>query len=175
MNILGMHFPAKFGEIFNLRSSMLILTVFPNKCVKLSPYLDKLFPYLSQVNSVELSQDFMIAPYSRRNLTRIAKDENQHLFREGTVSAYTKMFSTLEFILVMSIVHMLKQSTPLMLNNPNPNSNIIKKGLLGCTLLDCTQKMTQTLSVIDNVAFVDFVKLFDPELINDLHVCATKP
>ena len=64
MNILGMDFLAKFGEFFNLRNPMLILTVFPGKCVKLSPYLDKRFPYFSQVNAVELSQDLTFAPYS---------------------------------------------------------------------------------------------------------------
>ena len=89
---------------------MLILTVFPGKCVKLLPYLDKLFPYFSQVNSVELSQDLTIAPYSTRVLTLIAKDEDKHLFRK--IFVYTKMFSTLDFILIMSIVHMMNQSTP---------------------------------------------------------------
>ena len=63
---------------------MLILTVFPGKCVKLSPYLDKPFPYFLQVNSVELSQDLTIAPYSTRVLKLIAKDEDKHLFRKGT-------------------------------------------------------------------------------------------
>ena len=80
MNLLGMDFLAKFGEFINLRNPMLILTAFPGKCVKLSPYLDKLFPYFSQVNSVELSQDITIAPHSARVLTLIAKDEDKHLF-----------------------------------------------------------------------------------------------
>ena len=44
MNILGMDFLANFGEFINLRNPMLILTVFPGKCVKLSPYLTSLFP-----------------------------------------------------------------------------------------------------------------------------------
>ena len=52
---------------------MLILTVFRDKCVKLSPYLDQPFPYFSQVNSVELFQDLTIAPYSTQLLTLIAK------------------------------------------------------------------------------------------------------
>ena len=56
MNILGMDCLEKFGEFFSLRNPMLNLTVFHGKCVKLSPYLDKPFPYFSQVNSVELSQ-----------------------------------------------------------------------------------------------------------------------
>ena len=41
MNILGMDFVAKFGNFNNLWNPMLILTLFPDKCVKLSPYLDK--------------------------------------------------------------------------------------------------------------------------------------
>ena len=43
MYTLGMSFLAKFGELINLGYPMLILTVFPGKFVKLSPYLDKLF------------------------------------------------------------------------------------------------------------------------------------
>ena len=31
------------------------------------------------------------------------------------------------------------------------------------------------MSVIDNVAFIDFVKVFDSELNNDMHVCSTEP
>ena len=72
-----------------------------------------------------------------------------------------KLFSTLEFILIMSIVHMMNQSTPLMLNNPNPFNITIKKGIPGYTLLDCTQEMTRMMNVIDNVAFIDTVKAFD--------------
>ena len=30
------------------------------------------------------------------------------------------------------------------------------------------------MSVIDNVAFIDFVKAFDSELNNDMHVCSTE-
>ena len=84
MSILGMDFLAKIGEFNNLRNPMLILTVFPGKCVKLSPFLDKPFPYFSQVNSAELPQDLTIAPYSTRVLTLIAKDDDKHLFRKGT-------------------------------------------------------------------------------------------
>ena len=62
MNILGMDLLAKFGEFINLRNAMLTLMVFPSKYVKLSPGLDKPFPYYSQVNSVELPQDITIAP-----------------------------------------------------------------------------------------------------------------
>ena len=54
-DILGMDFLAKFGEFFILKNPMLILTVIPGKCVELLSYLDKPFPYFSQVNSVELS------------------------------------------------------------------------------------------------------------------------
>ena len=31
------------------------------------------------------------------------------------------------------------------------------------------------MSVIDNVAFIDFVKAFDSELNSDMHVCSTEP
>ena len=84
MNIFGMDFLAKIGEFINLRNPMLILTVFPGKCVKLSPYLDNSFPYFSEVKSVELSPDLTIAPYSTRVLTLIAKDEDKQLIRKRT-------------------------------------------------------------------------------------------
>ena len=75
MNIPEINFLAKFGEFISLRNPILILTVFPGKCVKLSPYLDKFFPSFSQVNSVEMSQDLTIAPYSTRVLTLIVRDD----------------------------------------------------------------------------------------------------
>ena len=62
-----------------------------------------------------------------------------------------------------------------MLNNPNPNSIAIKKGIPGYTLLDCTQETTQAMSVIDNVTFINFVKAFGSELKKDMHVCSTEP
>ena len=62
-----------------------------------------------------------------------------------------------------------------MLSNPSPNSVTDKKGILRYTLLDCTQETTQTMSVIDNVAFIDFLKAFDSKLNNDMHVCSTEP
>ena len=43
MNKLGMNFLSKIGEFINLRNPILILTVFPGKCVKLSSYLDNPF------------------------------------------------------------------------------------------------------------------------------------
>ena len=49
MNILGMAFPAKFVKFDNLKTPMLILTVVLGKCIKLSPYLDKPFPFFSSV------------------------------------------------------------------------------------------------------------------------------
>ena len=156
MNILGTEFSAKFGEFIKLRNPMLILTVFPGKCVKLSPYLDKLFPYFLQSNSVELSKNLTIIPSKTRVLSLIAKDDT------GIYTYYVYCSHD-------------ESKYPLMLNNPIPNSITIKKGILGYTLLDCTQELTQTMSVIDNVALIDFVKAFDSELKNDVHVCSTEP
>ena len=62
-----------------------------------------------------------------------------------------------------------------MLNNPNPKSITIRKGILGYTILDCTHETIQTMSVVDNAAFINFVKAFDSELNNDMHVCSTEP
>ena len=60
-----------------------------------------------------------------------------------------------------------------MLNNPNPNVTI-KQGIFFHILLDCTEEMTKTMSVIDNFAFIDFVKAFDSELSIDMHFCSTE-
>ena len=68
-----------------------------------------------------------------------------------------------------------------MLNNPNPNSitliinNNIKEGNPGYTLLHCNQEMTKTMSILDNVALIGFVKAFDSELNKDKHACSTEP
>ena len=175
MNILGMDFLAKFGEFIKLRNPMLILTVFPGKCVKLSPYLDKPFPYFSQVNSVDLPQDLTIGPYSTRVLTLIAKDEDKHLFRKGTSFRLHKNVLDTGIYTYHVYCSNDESKEPLMLNHPNPNNVTIRKGILGNTLLDCTQETTQTMSSIDNVAFIDFVKAFDSELNNDMHVCSTEP
>ena len=56
MNIRGMNFFGRFGEVEILRNPMPILTVFPGKSVKLSTYLDKPFPNYLQADSVDLSQ-----------------------------------------------------------------------------------------------------------------------
>ena len=62
-----------------------------------------------------------------------------------------------------------------MLSNPNPNSITNKKGILGYTLRDCTEEATQKMSVIDNVAFIDFIKAFNSELNNDMHASSNEP
>ena len=175
MNIRGMDFLAKFGEFINLRNPLVILTVFPGKCVKQSPYLDEPFTDFSQVNSVELSQDLTISLYSMRVLSLIAKDEDKHFFRKGTsFRLHKNVLDTGIFTYHVYCSHD-ESKYPLMLNNPNPNSINIEKGILGYTLLDCTQETTQTMNVIDNVAFIDFVKAFESELNNDMHVCSTEP
>ena len=154
---------------------MLMLTVFPSKCVKLSPYLDKPFPYFSQVNSVELSQDLTISPYSTRVLTPIAEDEDKHLFLKGTsFRLQENVLDTGTYTYHVYCSHDVSKY-PLMLNNPNPICITIKEGILGYTLRDCTQETTQMKSVINNVAFIDFVEPFDSELNNDMHVCSTEP
>ena len=42
MNLPGMEFLAKVSELINLRNPMVTSTIFPGKCVKLTPYWDKL-------------------------------------------------------------------------------------------------------------------------------------
>ena len=152
---------------------MVILTVFTGN--KLSPYLDKPFPHYSQVNSVELPQDITIAPYSTRVLTLIPTDEDNDLFRKGTsFRLHKNVLDTGIYTYHVYCSHH-ESKYPLMLNNPNPNSIPIKKGIVGYALLECTQEATQTMSVIDNVAFIDFVKAFDSGLSNNMQVCSTEP
>ena len=64
---------------------------------------------------------------------------------------------------------------PFMLNNPNPKILTIRKGILGYTFLDCSQETIQTMSLIDNVFFVEVFEAVVSELKNDLYVCSTKP
>ena len=168
-------FFCSFGEIIILRNAMLISTVFPGKCVNWSPYLDKPFPYVSKLNFVELSQDLMIEPYSTRVLTLIAKDEDKHLFRKGTNSRSHKTVLDIGSYTYHVYCSHDESKYPLMLDNSNTTSNTNKKGILCYTLLDCTQKTTQTMSVIDNVVFIDFVKALDSESNMDMHVCSTEP
>ena len=93
----GMNFSAKFSEISNPRNSGLVLKDLPSKCVKLSTFPDKNFSYQSQVNSVEMSQNFTIAPYSTPVLTPLAKYQDNHLFRKGTSFRLHKNVPNTEF------------------------------------------------------------------------------
>ena len=63
---------------------------------------------------------------------------------------------------------------PLMLNNPNPNSITIREGILGYTLLDNVGETSQMLSVVDNVAFIEYLKASYSQWNKDLHVCSTE-
>ena len=62
-----------------------------------------------------------------------------------------------------------------MLNNPNCNVLAFRKGILGYTFIDCSQKTTQTMSLIDNVFFIEVFKAVVLELKKDLYVCSTEP
>ena len=127
------------------------------------------------MNSVELSQDLTIALYSKRVLTLIAKDKDKHLFRKGTIFRLHKNVLDTGIYTYHGYCSHDESKYPFMLSNPNHNSITIKKGILGYTLLDCTEETTQTMSVTDNVAFIDFVKAFDSKLNKDMHVCSTEP
>ena len=129
-------------------------------------YLDKNFPYYSQVNSVEISQDITNAPYSTRVLTIIPKDEE---IKKNQVFIYIKMFSTLLFALIRWNFRMMNQSVPqcwlsqvLILLFKKVDSRIHSPWL--------HQETTQMISVIDKVASIGIVKASDPELNNDLYV-----
>ena len=127
------------------------------------------------MNSVEISHNLTIAPYATRVLTLFAKEEDKHLFRKGTsFRLHKNVLDTGIYTYHVYYSHDESKHS-LMLNNPNLNSITIKKGILGYTFLDCRQETTQTLSVIENVAFTDFVKAFDSALNNDMHVCSTEP
>ena len=126
------------------------------------------------MNSVELSQGLMIAPNSTRVLTLIAKDEDKDLFRKRTnFRLHRNVLDTGIYTYHVYCSHN-GSKYPLMLNNPNTNSINNKKGTLGFTLLDCTQETAQTMSVSDNVSFINFVRAFDSELNNDMHVFSTE-
>ena len=136
-----MEFLVKF-EFINLRNPMLILTVFPGKIVKFSPYLDKSFQYYSQMNSLELPQTLTIAPYSTRVLTLIAKDEGKRFFRKGTSFRLHRNVLDTGTNTYRAYSSYDESKYSLMLSNPNPNSITIRNGFLCYTFLDCTQKTT---------------------------------
>ena len=116
-----------------------------------------------------------IALYSTQDLTFLAKDEDKLLFRKGTsFRLHKNLLQTGIYTYHVYCSHD-ESRYPLLPKNPNPNSLTIKKGILGYDLFDCTQETTQTMIVVDNVAFLDFVKAFDSELENDMHVYSTEP
>ena len=79
------------------------------------------------MNSVELSEDLMIARYSTRVLTLVAKDEDKHLFRKGASFCLHKNFLDTGFYTYRIYCSHDESKYPLMLNNPNPNSITYKK------------------------------------------------
>ena len=56
MRFLGMVFSAKLRELFDMRNTMVILTVFLGKCVVIMPFLDKPYSFYSEIISLELSK-----------------------------------------------------------------------------------------------------------------------
>ena len=127
------------------------------------------------MNPVGLSQDLTIAPYSTQVSTLIAKEEDKHLFRRGTSFLLHRNVLDTGIDTYHVCCSHIESKYPLMLSNPNLKSITIKKDSLGYSLLDCTQKTIETTSVIDNVAFINFVKALDSELNNGMHVCSTEP
>ena len=108
-------------------------------------------------------------------MTLIAKYEDKHLFQKGTSFRLHKIvLDTGIYTYLVSCSHD-ESKYPLKLKNPNPNSVSIKQGILGYILPDCTQETTHTMSVTDNVAFIDLVKAFESELNKDMHFCSTEP
>ena len=122
-----------------------------------------------------MSQELTIAPYSTRVLTLIAKDEDKHFFRNETSFRLHKSFLDTGIHTYHVFCSSCKSKYTLLLKNPNLSKNTFKEGIPGYNLLDCAQETTQTMSVIDNVAFIDFVKAFDSELNKDMHICSTEP
>ena len=126
------------------------------------------------MNFVELSQVIPLAPYSTWVLTLLAKVEDKQLFKKGTSFRLHKDVFDTGIFTYQIFCSQDESKYPLVLNNLNRSSLIFKKGILGYTLLDWSQEMTQT-SVIYNVAFNELVKAFGSELNKDLHDCSTEP
>ena len=121
-----------------------------------------------------MTQDIRIAPYSTRVLTLIARDENKHLFKQGTRFRLHKDILDTGNHTDHVYCSQDESEYPLMLNNPNTNSITIRKRILRYTLLDSVRETSQ-MSVVDNVAFSEFLKAFDSQWNEDLHVCSTEP
>ena len=76
------------------------------------------------MNSVELSQDLSIAPYSTRVLTLISKDEYKHLFRKGTSFRLHRNDPDTGIYTYHMYCSHDESKFSLMLNNTNPNSSV---------------------------------------------------
>ena len=62
-----------------------------------------------------------------------------------------------------------------MLNNPSPKGIIFRQDILGYPLLDCDGDMAQKKSVVDSLAFTEFLKFSVSEWNHQMHVCSLAP
>ena len=108
-------------------------------------------------------------------MSSIARDEHRHLFKQGTSFRLHKDILDTGIYTYHVYCSQDESKYPLMLNNPNPNSITIRKGIFGYTLLDNVRKTLQMMSVVDNVAFIEYLKASDSQWNKDLHVCSSEP
>ena len=103
----------------------------------------------------------------------IEKDEGKLLFRKGT--SFPLQETVHDTGIYADLVYCSHDESKylLILNNPNPKRITIERGNLGYTFVDCTQETIQLQGSIGHVAFFEYVKASDSELINDLHACST--
>ena len=108
-------------------------------------------------------------------MSSIATDEDKHLFKQGTSFRLHKDILDTGIYTYHVYCSQDESKYPLMLNNPNPNSITIRKGILGYTLLDNVRETSQMMSVVDNVAFIEYLKASDSQWNKDLHVSSIEP
>ena len=105
--------------------------------------------------------------HSQRRRQAFVQKRNSFLFTKNCSRRWNFYLSCIWFLWWIKVTLKAEQS--------KSQKYYFEKGILGHTLLDCAQETTQTVSVIDKVAFIDFVKAFDSESNNDMHVCSTEP
>ena len=152
-----------FGESITLRKTMLILTVFSGKCVKLPNVLVKFLSQVFQVTPDELTQNIIIAAYSTRVLILCAREEDEHFVRKGKYFQLQKVL--LVTVIYMCLVYCSQNESkiPLIFNNPKTSSISIRKRSPGYNLHDSDQQTSLMMSVVYNFAFLEFPILLDYE------------
>ena len=132
---------------------MLVLTVFTAKSVKLSPSLDELRQYFSQINSLELSQSTIL----KSSVEFHSQRRKQKLVQKSEKFPSTQKRSWRWNLYLSCVLLAWSVESPLVLNGPIPKKNYQKKLLLVLLFSTALKRTTQMMSNFDNFAFSELL------------------